>query len=286
MPIQPFCEFLHPKVDLAQCILGGFLRDTRGCSLPAEERFNHFASVPLCSLSMMFDGKTRILRSAEHFAQPETAPPIDDLLLSGPQSQPTSSWNDGDMHGLIIVFYPDALSALLGLPMEGFSDKSIGLGDLPASPAREILERGFQTGDAKRAFDVVQDGLAPIWHDMRPAQSNFGRKISDWTRALLMNAALSSSGRSLRQVQRRIKTATGQPLKRLKAYSKAEDAFVLALRDGGDDLAAIAADAGYSDQSHMGRQVRAQTGFTPAQLMKGVRSEEAFWSYRLMGERY
>ncbi len=102
----------------------------------------------------------------------------------------------------------------------------------------------------------------------------------------MLNAALSLSGRSLRQIQRRVKAATGVPLKRLQTYSKAEEAFALALRNGSDDLAGIAADAGYSDQSHMGRQVRVQTGFTPTQLMRGFESDEAFWSYPLMGERY
>ncbi|WP_293447175.1 helix-turn-helix domain-containing protein [Planktotalea sp.] len=72
----------------------------------------------------------------------------------------------------------------------------------------------------------------------------------------------------------------------MKTYSKAEEAFALALKDGTDDMAGIAADVGYSDQSHMGRQVRAQTGFTPTELMRGLESDEAFWSYRLMGERY
>ncbi len=207
-------------------------------------------------------------------------------LLSGPQSQPTSSWNDGDIHGVIIAFYPDALVALLGLSIETLNDKSVPLEDLPASPVRDVLERGFQTGDAKHAFEVVQDGLAPIWQKARPDQNAFGQMIGDWSRSLMMNAALSKSGRSLRQIQRRVRAATGQPLKRLQTYSKAEEAFALALRKGTDDLAGIAADAGYCDQSHMGRQVRAQTGFAPTELMRGFERDEAFWSYRLMGERY
>jgi len=48
----------------------------------------------------------------------------------------------------------------------------------------------------------------------------------------------------------------------------------------------IATDAGYSDQSSMGWHVLAQTGFTPIELMRTFESDEAFWSYRLMGERY
>ncbi|WP_439142152.1 helix-turn-helix domain-containing protein [Planktotalea sp.] len=271
---------------MAQCILGGFVRDTRGCGLPAEQRFNHFASVPLCALSLMFDGTTRMMQSAAHYVTPKHAPQMPRMLFSGAQSHPTSSWNEGDIQGLIIAFYPDALSALLGLPMEQFHDKSVRLSALPDSAVRDVIERAFQTGVAKRAFEMVQEGVAPIWQDVRPSQSPFGRMISDWSRSLMLNAALSPSGRSLRQIQRRVKAATGVPLKRLQTYSKAEEAFALALRNGSDDLAGIAADAGYSDQSHMGRQVRAQTGFTPTQLMRGFESDEAFWSYRLMGERY
>jgi len=51
-------------------------------------------------------------------------------------------------------------------------------------------------------------------------------------------------------------------------------------------MGGVATDAGYSDQSHMGRHVRAQKGFTPAELMRRFESDEASWSYRLMGERY
>ncbi len=64
---QTHSEFLHPRPDLAQCILGGFLRDMRGCGLGADQRFNHFASMPLCALSLMFEGTTRMMLRADNF---------------------------------------------------------------------------------------------------------------------------------------------------------------------------------------------------------------------------
>lgn len=207
-------------------------------------------------------------------------------LFSGPQNLPTTSWNDGDIHALVVAFYPDAMATMLGVAMDDYIDQSVPLCDLPDGPVVRVLKQAHETGDARRAFEALQQGLAPLWRARRPPQSNFGRMIGDWSRSLMLNAALSHSGRSLRQVQRRIKAATGQPLKRLQTYTKAEEAFVLALKDGGLDMAGIASDAGYADQSHMGRQVRAQTGFTPAELLRGLEHDEAFWSYRLMGERY
>ena len=48
----------------------------------------------------------------------------------------------------------------------------------------------------------------------------------------------------------------------------------------------LAGDAGYSDQSHMGRAVRRATGFSPARLNRMIESEESFWCYRLLGQRF
>ena len=50
----PRSEFLHPKPELAQCTLGGFVSETRGCSLSPRARFNHFLASPVCALSISF----------------------------------------------------------------------------------------------------------------------------------------------------------------------------------------------------------------------------------------
>jgi AraC-like DNA-binding protein len=50
--------------------------------------------------------------------------------------------------------------------------------------------------------------------------------------------------------------------------------------------AELAAEAGFSDQSHMGRALKRATGFAPVQLNEKIATEEAFWCYRLLGERF
>ena len=50
--------------------------------------------------------------------------------------------------------------------------------------------------------------------------------------------------------------------------------------------AQIALDAHFSDQSHMGRAVKRATGFSPAHLNTLTETNEAFWCYRLLGERF
>ena len=45
-------------------------------------------------------------------------------------------------------------------------------------------------------------------------------------------------------------------------------------------LASLAADAGFADQSHLGREVRRVTGLPPGRLGELMRTDEAFWPHR------
>lgn len=58
-------------------------------------------------------------------------------------------------------------------------------------------------------------------------------------------------------------------------------------REGGAlDLAGLAGDLGFADQSHMGREVRRLTGLSPGKLNGLLASHEAFWFRRLLDESF
>ena len=104
-------------------------------------------------------------------------------------------------------------------------------------------------------------------------------------RSVATRAAHSSAGRSLRQWQRLVRNWTGQSYRDLQLFIRVEEAFVrrLAVNDGtAPDHAAIAADAGFADQSHMGRQIRKVTGLSPAHFGERLANDESFWYYRLI----
>ena len=78
---------------------------------------------------------------------------------------------------------------------------------------------------------------------------------------------------------------TGQNHQQLQRYSRVEEAFTLSgkhRKDGAIDLSGLAVDAGFADQSHMGREVRRVTGLSPAHFDNQIASSEAFWFYRLI----
>ncbi len=105
---------------------------------------------------------------------------------------------------------------------------------------------------------------------------------------LCVRATSFPDGEGARQVQRRIKGWTGQSRRDLQLYERVEAAALHGLageRETPPDLAAAAIDAGFSDQSHLGREVRRVTGLSPRRLETSVRNDEGFWLYRLLKGR-
>jgi AraC-like DNA-binding protein len=80
-----------------------------------------------------------------------------------------------------------------------------------------------------------------------------------------VEGAATKLGISPRQLQRAIVGNVGLPPKALQRVMRMQRFLHLARRRG--ELAAAAADAGYADQSHMTREVRALSGLTPARLL-------------------
>lgn len=90
----------------------------------------------------------------------------------------------------------------------------------------------------------------------------------------------------MRATERRLRRWSGQNQQSLEFYARFEKLHQLSVAEKGASLAEIAHDAGFSDQSHMGRTVRRATGYSPAKLNHLIETEEAFWCYRLLGERF
>ena len=133
--------------------------------------------------------------------------------------------------------------------------------------------------------EYLQDILEPLWQDARPNLPLLLHHYQDWAQALALRAATSLPGRSLRQVERRIKQWAGLPMRELRGFGRAEQAFFKGLegRESGikPHWAELAESSGYADQSHMCRETRRITGFTPDNLYRRIAEDEAFWSYRL-----
>lgn len=213
---------------------------------------------------------------------PKLGPALPRLILSGPQRSPSASWSPGPVHALSVGIYPEVFRRLIGQPVEAFLDRHLRLETVVPPALFQACQSVLNAGD-RAPFDLLEEQIKPLWRE--PGWASPAPYIGDWVRSVATRTAHSSTGRSLRQWQRLVRDWTGQSYRDLQLFIRVEEAFVrrIAVCDGTvPDLAAIAADTGFADQSHMGRQIRQVTGLSPAHFGERLANDESFWYYRLI----
>lgn len=283
MPRPPQALLHIPTGDVAACIFGGIERDTRDATLTDAQRFNYYPASPMAAISWTFAGTFHLVEERGPTSRPTLSPELPRLLFAGPQRRPSASWSAGPVHALMVGFYPEALGRLLGVRIESYVDKVLPLDAVAPATVVEACEAVFAEEGGVAPFARVEALFAGLWKDRRDGR--VAPTMNDWLRSLTTRAAHSTAGRGLRQFQRRVKNWTGQSHRDLQLYTRVEDAFIRRAgnrRGAALDFAALALDAGFADQSHMGREIRRVTGLSPARLEELIASDESFWYYRLV----
>jgi AraC-like DNA-binding protein len=275
-----------PETPLASCVRAVLLRDTRGVVLSAGQRLNHVAVSPYFSLTWCFDGSGEVLSEVpiRHATaeSPRRALP-GPILLMGPTTEPFVTYNPGPVRTLMLVFMPDALHQLVGLDSREWIGRSADAREVLPPEWHGWLDAVLKAPSENQALEIIENFLNPRWASCRPA-SLLGESIGDWLQSLAMRLALSGTGRSLRQLERRFLMATGNSLRKLRIYARDERAYVQIRESylGGQfGWAQVAAETGFSDQSHMVRETVRASGFTPTEIVQLMQTEESFWVYRL-----
>jgi len=278
---KPPCARLWlPPLVLSGCVRAAMLRDTRGAGLAGDALLNHFPATPLMSLIWWLQGRADLL-DAPGFAQAAGSGGDGVLDVAGPFSAPCLSRCRGDVHVMQLLFQPDALQALTGIEPAALLNRvrpSQGL--LPPDWLAWADTVAAAPDDGTR-LALVESFLLARWQAAAGGRPPMDRYRA-WAEHLALRAATSSAGRSVRQAERRIKAWAGLPMRELRALSRAEEAFLATgAAQGAQRWAEVAAEHGYADQSHLRRETRRITGFSPAELERRVRQDPSFWAYRL-----
>ena len=278
---DPGTRLWLPPLALAGCVRAVMLRDTRGRGLDALQRENYFPAAPLVSLTWWAEGSSEWLPTPGFSAPPPEARHLS-LMLAGPFTLPTHTRDVGETCALKLLLLPDAFIALTGVAVDRLVNQVGDARELLPADWRDWAEAVATAANDAARLQLLEDFLLPRWQALGTQRP--GQRYADRTEALAVRAATSAAGRSLRQLERRIKAWAGLPLRELRAVSRAENAFyaVAAAADRpGFSWADIAADNDYADQSHLCRETRRLTGFSPEELRRRMQVEEAFWAYRL-----
>ena len=285
-------EIMWPRPASAGCVFCTIVRDTRGCALNQAQRFNFFPASPLCCVTWVLAGEFHVIDQPERMECPGAGAKLPSMAFSGPQLGPLITWNPGETHAIVITFYPDAFSAMTGLDLSSFTGCIVPADEaLPQSilaPCRDFFDAASRDG-VERSLATLEDRIETLWAETRPAEARSTRWIEQWRKNVVQRAAQTGSGRSQRQIARRVKSWTGVNERDLQGLGHTEQLYArlhAALGEGDVDWAGLAAASGFADQAHMIRQMRRHTGFTPEQLRQSAASDEAFWGYRLLGQYF
>ncbi|UGS38075.1 AraC family transcriptional regulator [Capillimicrobium parvum] len=159
--------------------------------------------------------------------------------------------------------HPGAAPALLGIRPGDVLDGRAGLGELWGDDGERLAE-GFEAAGDRVAtfFDFLSARAATAAAPDPLVRAAAGRLQQPAARVGDLAGALAVSERQLR---RRVEAAVGYGPKRLARILRLRRALAAAHR--GDELARVAADAGYADQAHFAQDCRALAGVPPTRLL-------------------
>ncbi|UJA21610.1 helix-turn-helix domain-containing protein [Thermoleophilia bacterium SCSIO 60948] len=199
--------------------------------------------------------------------------------IVGPSASPRVEELPGGTSLVGARFHPGGLAALLGRPSDELTDLRVdaaavlgpsadGAGETIAGSSAPLIElQEILLAARDRAMPVVDPLVSETVERLRPRH---GERVADVSRALFI---------SERQLRRRCEVAVGlspKALQRILRFQTFRAMAQLAIAQGrgptDDGLAAMAASAGYADQSHLTRECTRLTGTTPASLL-GVATE-------------
>lgn len=177
--------------------------------------------------------------------------------------------------GLTMVgvrFWPGAAVPLLGLPAEELVDQIVSFGDLPG-PATELPARLAGVPGPDAALRLLQDHLVRRLARTPPPDALVAaavRRLMPWQPTgigpLTEELAISES-----QLRRRFLAEVGIAPKPLQRTLRFQGYLALAqAATPGSRVADLAAEVGYADHAHLGRECQRLTGLTPRELLGGA----------------
>jgi AraC-like DNA-binding protein len=178
------------------------------------------------------------------------------VFVAGPDTAPETAMSPAGARFFALRFADGVGPAVLGVPADELTDRQVPLEDLwPAAVVRRVAE-------AADPLAALEAAVARRWRPPEPAMvalaaaARAGRPVG---------AIADALGFSARQLQRRCRSGFGYGPKMLARVLRMQRALELAR--AGWSFADVSATAGYADQAHLSREVKALAGVPLSELM-------------------
>jgi AraC-like DNA-binding protein len=179
------------------------------------------------------------------------------LFVAGPDTTAQVGVPPAGSRCLALRFAAGSGPSVIGVPADELTDRQVPLADLwPAAQVRRLAD-GTSLAELERA-------VLRRWAPPDPAMVEVARRARA---GQPVDAIAAVCGLSARHLQRRVRAAFGYGPKTLTKILRMQRAVVLARR--GTPFAEVSATAGYADQAHLARDVKALAGVPLGRLLSG-----------------
>ncbi len=190
----------------------------------------------------------------------------EDIVVAGPATREVIVAIPAGVAALGVRFGPGAAGAALGVAARELRDRTVALQDVWGAPAIELAERLSATPRADR-LTVLAAAVARRLDAARGPDALVARASALLGAGMPVTAASREVALTDRHLRRRFHDAVGYGPKTLQRVLRLRRFLDLAESGPSSDLARVAAEAGYSDQSHLTRECSDLTGMPPAALL-------------------
>lgn len=186
-----------------------------------------------------------------------------ELLVAGPDTRAHLSGGQPGAAWAGLRFAPGTAPSVLGVPAAELRDLRVPLAQLwPADQVRRFTDRANAATDHGAALEEIARAAAV---DGEPPDPLCQELLAGVRKGLRVAELASAAGVSERQLHRRALAAFGYGPKTLARVLRMRAALELAA--GGVPFAQVASDAGYADQAHLAREVKALAGVSLTELV-------------------
>ncbi len=198
---------------------------------------------------------------------PELDKSQEPFTISGQVNFPSHIQSDGNLEMIVAVFYPHTINLFINTPPSSFYNLEISGYDLENKQLNEIASRIFDSSNHSECIKILENWL------IRNLKSslNINRTANSIYQLLnnpdiTINNLADTACLSKKQFERIFRDYVGMNPKEYARIVRFQRSLWM-LQRGDRDFVGIAAECGYSDQSHFIREFKSMTGLTPKALL-------------------
>ncbi|KAF2507697.1 AraC family transcriptional regulator [Flavobacterium zhairuonense] len=234
----------------------------------AETALQKFRLFSDGNTGILFSVKNRLISGINKYGIKDYLPTS---FLYGQLNSYKDLYSENEIKLIIVVFQPNGIHQLIGIPANEFHDSIIPIEDIFDKKIMVFQEK-LSEGNNQTRIDLLNHFFSSLIN-AKPASNQF---IIDHSLNFIINnkgqfsikQLVEYTGYTERHLERKFKECIGLNPKKFGNVIRLHH-FLKLLKDKTEDvnLTSICYDAGFSDQSHLIKEFRKHTGITPTEYM-------------------